>query len=83
RELSIGDGKPLHRTNIDIAPSRAGPVVEYRFDIKSAVARPVIDVDKYGLGRKQDIVAQKISFPPPRADLGNLNFDDCHSCIVG
>ncbi|HEX9534469.1 MAG TPA: hypothetical protein VF924_03295 [Stellaceae bacterium] len=79
----MGDGKPLHRANIDIAPSRAGPIVEYRFDIKPAVALPILDVDKDRLGWKQDVVAQKISFPPPCADLGNLNFDDSHPCIVG
>src|SRR6478672_7525352 len=83
RELSIRDGKPLYGANIDIASDQRGPIVKYRLEIKAAVARRIPHLDDQRLGRKQDVVAQKIFFPPLRSDPSYLNFDYGHSGIVG
>jgi hypothetical protein len=45
--LSTGNGESFNRAEIDITPNHSGPIVKDRFQVKPAIARPVINIDKH------------------------------------
>ena len=80
--LSMGDGESVHCAEIDITPNQSGPIVKYRFHVKPAIARPVIDIDKQRISREQNLIPQEIVLPTPGSGVCGVNFDYRHSCIV-
>jgi len=80
--LSTGNGESFNRAEIDITPNHSGPIVKDRFQVKPAIAHPVINIDKHRISGEQNLVAQEIVLPTPGSGVCGVNFDYRHSCIV-
>jgi len=77
------DGESFHRAEIDITPNHGGPIVKYGFQVKPAMARLVIHINKHRNSGEQNHIAQEIVLPMPGSGMCGVNFDYRHSCIVG